>query len=166
MTALKLYEITDQARELKQLAEDNDMTPEDIADTLEGIELEFNEKAIQIGNLLMNFTPFEKGLDDEIKRLQAKKKALQNRRDSITEYLRFNMQECGIKKIECPVFTISLKKPMAKVDIENEDALPGEFVTVKNTFTPDKKALLAALKEGQEIPGARLAEAKPALQIR
>ncbi|WP_252472572.1 siphovirus Gp157 family protein [Microbulbifer okhotskensis] len=166
MTALKLYEITDQARDLKQLAEDNDLTPADIADTLEGIELEFNEKAIQIGNLLMNFTPFEKGLDDEIKRLQAKKKARQNRRNSIIEYLRSNMQKCGIKKIECPVFTISLRKAAAKVEIENEDALPGEYVTVKNTFAPDKKAILSALKEGQEIPGARLAEAKPALQIR
>lgn len=166
MTALKLYEITEQARQLHQLAEDNDMTAADIADTLEGIELEFNDKAVQIGNLLMNLDPFEKGIDAEIKRLQAKKKALQDRKDSIVDYLRHNMQECGISKIECPAFTITLRKATAIAEIENEDALPDEYISVKTTFAPDKKAILAALKEGKDVPGARLTEAKQGLTIK
>ena len=156
MSTMKLYEITDEARQLLQLVEDGEMTEQEIADTLEGVQLEFNEKAEQIGYLLKNLEPFEGGIDAEIKRLQAKKKAIQNRGDSIREYLRINMEACGIKKIECPAFAITLRKPQPKAEVENEQALPDDYVTVKTSFAPDKRAILADLKAGKQIPGAKL----------
>lgn len=166
MNTLKLYEITEQARALEKLAEDNDLSPDDIADTLEGIDLEFNDKAAQVGNFLMNLDPFEKGLDAEIKRLQAKKKALQNRRESVKDYLRRNMEEMGISKIECPVFTIRLKAAQPKVAIDEEGSLPDDYVNVKTSITPDKRAILKALKEGEDIPGARLETGTAPLEIK
>lgn len=166
MNTLKLYEITEQARALEKLAEDSDLTPDDIADTLEGIELEFNDKAVQVGNFLMNLDPFEQGLDAEIKRLQAKKKTLQGRRESVKDYLRRNMEEMGISKIECPAFTIRLKSAQPKVAIDEEGSLPDDYVNVKTSITPDKRAILKALKEGEEIPGARLENGTAPLEIK
>ena len=44
------------------------------------------------------------------------------------------------------------------VEIENELLLDPEWLTVKTTFQPDKKAIKEALKQGQEIAGAQLVE--------
>lgn len=170
MALPKLYEITEEARALEKFAEDNDLTAADIADTLEGVQLEFQDKAIQVANFIKNLDPFEAGLDAEIKRLQAKKKALQNRRESIKDYLRKNMQANGISKIECPAFTIRLKAAQPKVAIDDERALPDEYTAVKTVISPDKKALLGALKKakenGEEIPGAHLEDGTAPLEIK
>lgn len=166
MTLPKLYEITAEAHALEKLAEDYDLSPEDIADTLEGIQLEFKDKALQVANFLLNLDPFEQGLDAEIKRLQAKKKALQNRRESVKDYLRENMLASGITKIECPVFTIRIKPAQPVVIVDNEQALPDEFVSVKTVVAADKNAIKKALKEGLEVAGAHLEDGKAPLEIK
>lgn len=166
MSLPKLYEITAEAKELERLAEDHDLSAEDIRDTLEGIHMEFEEKAIQVANFLLNMDPYEQGLDAEIKRLQSKKKALQNRRESVKDYLRENMLACGISKIECPVFTIRIKPAQPVVIVDDEQALPDEYVSVKTTIAADKNALKKALKEGAEIAGAHLEEGKAPLEIK
>lgn len=54
-----------------------------------------------------------------------------------------------------PNHEISSRKSQA-VEIEDEDAIDFEWRTVKTTSQPDKTAIKAALKAGQQIPGARL----------
>lgn len=47
------------------------------------------------------------------------------------------------------------KSTAAEVD---ESLCPEEYITTKVTTAPDKKAITAALKAGQEIPGCKLVE--------
>ena len=42
------------------------------------------------------------------------------------------------------------------VQVDDVDNLPERFVTVKTTLSPDKTAIKAALKTGEEIAGCRL----------
>ena len=42
------------------------------------------------------------------------------------------------------------------VEIDDEEALATEWLTVKTTSQPDKAAIKEALKAGQQIPGAQL----------
>ena len=42
------------------------------------------------------------------------------------------------------------------VEIDDEQALAPEWLTVKTTSQPDKAAIKQALKAGQQIPGAQL----------
>jgi hypothetical protein len=74
------------------------------------------------------------------------------------------MDAVGWRKREWPEATVSLRAPQAAVVITDETVLPERFIRV--TRTPDKEALRAALKDGEVIDGAALANGSPSLQLR
>lgn len=160
---MKLYELSENHRALMALAEDEGI---DVADTIEGVEGEFNDKAQSLVHVLQNMDGDVTALDAEIERLQTRKKAIQNRQDSMRDYLRQNMEATGIRKISCPLFTINCIQGREIAEIENPDALPDEYVKVKTTVSPDKNAITKALKDGETIPGAKLIHAKSSIRIK
>ncbi len=82
------------------------------------------------------------------------------------EYLRINMEASGIKKIECPIFTITLKAGRDIVQINDEEKIPSDYLNIKTTMTPMKKEILAALKEGDEVAGANIVKSKSSISIK
>lgn len=163
MTALQ--KITGEYKELLALASDPEMPGDAIQNTLEAIEGEFNDKAVRIVEVINSVGSDIAAIDAEIERLQARKKVIQNKDKSIRDYLRSNMEACQIKKITCPLFTITLAAGRDVVVIDNESDLPDEYITVKTSTAPDKKALLEALKSG-DVPGAHLEKSAPSLRIK
>lgn len=161
----KLYEISEQFKELQALADDESMA-EAVADTLEGIQGEFDDKAKAISSMVLNMDGDIEPIDSAIARLQARKKVIQNKQESLKNYLRENMTRCDIKKIACPLFTVTLVQGREIAFIDNEEALPDDYLSVKTTISPDKAAITKALKEGVEIPGAHLERAKSSVRIK
>lgn len=165
-TSEHLYEISTRFRELSRLAEDGDEgMVEAIADTLEGIEGEFQEKAEAIVMVATNVTRHVAAIDQQIERLQAKKRAVLNKEENLRSYLKKNMIETGINKIECPLFTITLAKAAKVVEILDEDLLPVEFISVRTEIKPDKAAIKKALKDGP-VDGAGLIDGTRRLTIK
>lgn len=162
----KLYELTGSIKDIENLITDGDISREDAYDTIHAINMEFDQKAEGIVKVLANYTPDIEAIDSEIRRLTDRKKTMKAKEEWLKDYLRDNMQAADKKKIETELFTITLRAPSKSVQIDNEDAIPDEFVAVKTVTSPDKKAILAALKDGQEIAGASIKESKPALQIK
>ncbi len=158
-----LYELTEQYKKLAELANDPEVPAEAIADTIEGLEGEFNAKAVSVTHVLRNASADIESLDTEIKRLEARKKVIKNGQDRLKEYLRSNMEASGITKIDCPLFTITLAKGRDICVVENEKELPSEFIVT--TTRPDKTALLKALKDGP-VNGAHIEKSKPSLRIK
>ena len=76
-----------------------------------------------------------------------------------------NMEKSGIEKIECPLFKITRVKGKPVVVIDNEDNLPDEYVTTKVMVSPDKRKILADLKEGKNIEGASIGTGKESIKI-
>ena len=105
-------------------------------------------------------------IDHEIKRLQAKKEQFNSTKQSMNNYLRENMEASGIKKITCPLFSITLAKGRDVVVIDDEALIPDEYVTVKTVIAPDKRKLMKAMKEGESIPGAHTEETEPSIRIK
>jgi len=72
------------------------------------------------------------------------------------------MQSMAMAPIKCDEFTIALQKLPKTVVISNEDALPSEYLrtipAVAESTAPDKKKILADLKEGVVIAGAELSQ--------
>lgn len=163
----KLYEISEQYKELEALADsDDENMQEAVATTLECITGDFQDKAQALVTVVHNMDSDVDALDAEIKRLQARKTAIKNRQDSMREYLRDNMERTGIKKISCPLFTITCVTGREISVINNEDEIPDEYMTVKTEVRPDKAAITKALKGGVEIPGASLDRAKSSIRIK
>ena len=164
---MRLYELTEQHKELEKLAETSD---EDMAqaliDTFEAIEGDFNDKAISLVTVANSISADTGAIDAEIKRLQARKKTMQNKENAMKDYLRHNMEACGISKITCPLFSITLSKPRKIALITDESKIPTDYLDIKTSVSPMKALILKELKAGEEIPGAELGESKPSLLIK
>lgn len=165
MTAL--YEISKQYQELAALADSGD---EDLAiavrDTMEGIEGEFQEKGKALAMVTLNMDGDLEAIQSQIDRLTERKRILQNRKESLKEYLRTNMEAAGITKITHPLFTITLGKGKPIVVIDEESAIPDEFMNTKVTTTPSKADIARAIKEGVEVPGAHSEIGKSSISIK
>ncbi|MFJ3117862.1 siphovirus Gp157 family protein [Pseudomonas protegens] len=162
-----LYTIGEQFKELAALAETAD---EDLAvalrDTMEGIEGEFQEKGKAIAMITLNIDGDLEAIQSQIDRLTERKRIINNRKESLKEYLRQNMDLAGITKITHPLFTITCGKGKPIVVIDDEKAIPDDFVNVKVTSTPDKAAIAKALKDGQEVPGAHSEIGRSSISIK
>jgi chaperonin cofactor prefoldin len=161
----KLYELTGQLKELENMDGDEEFAVA-IKDTLEAIGGEFNDKALTVTRVALNYNSDIEVLDVEIKRLQDRKKTIKNRHDQLIEYLRYNMEAADIKKVSCPLFTVTLSNGRDVVVIDDEDQLPDEFMRVTTNVAPDKVALLNSLKNGFEVPGARIEKSKSSIRIK
>jgi hypothetical protein len=152
--------------EVRDLAMDPDIPAEALKDTLDGIEGMFNDKAVRVVDVINNGDSDIAAIDGEIARLQARKKVIQNAKESLKEYLRMNMEATGISKIESPLFVITLAKGRDIAVIDNEEAIPDDYVRVKTTIAPDKASILKALKEGEDVPGAHIEKSKSSVRIK
>jgi len=161
-----LYKLTEQQRELKEMAGNPDMPEGALDDTFQALEGQFNEKAVAIIHVVHDMDDDIESLDAEIKRLTARKKVVSNKKESIREYLRTNMEANDITKIDCPLFTITLAKGRDVCVIDDEEKIPDDFVEVTVTTKPDKKAILKKLQAGDSVDGARIEKSKTSLRIK
>lgn len=157
-TALKLYEIVDKYKALEALESSDDLPAEVIRDTLEALDGEVREKATNVALFVRNLDTMADSIDDAAKQMQARAARLRKRGESLREYLKFNMLSSGITKIESPFFTLTLKKNPGSVVIDDESKVPAQFMVTPPAPPPraDKKAIAAAIKAGEDVPGCRL----------
>ncbi|AAY93053.2 hypothetical protein D3X12_24285 [Pseudomonas protegens] len=144
----ELYALTGQMAELAALADtDDEGLRQAIQDTMDGIKGEFEVKADSIVMLRRNIEGDIDAIDKEVDRLNELKRIKKNTVDQISDYLRRNMEAADIKSIKRPLFTITLALSPEKVIVDDEKAVPDEFVSLKSVITPDKKTIAVRLKE-------------------
>jgi len=161
-----LYQIKDKRLELLSLAEESEDMAQAVADTMESIDGEFEDKAISLISVVSNMSGDVLAINSEIKRLEARKKSIENRQDSMTDYLKTNMEASGINKIACPLFTITLAKGRDVVQVDDLDSIPADYLNIKTSMTPMKKEILAKLKEGRKVPGASMVKSPNSIRIK
>ena len=147
---MKLYEITELQNELEK-EEDEEIKK----DLQELIAVELKNKSNNIVYVIKNLEGNNAAIDAEIERLQALKKRNSSNIEKIKSNVLWFMQQNKIDKIKTDLATFSLRKSES-TDIENIEQIPQEFITVKQTFVPDKTAIKKAIKEGREVAGAKV----------
>ena len=93
------------------------------------------------------------------KALLERVKTARRRSDWLKTYLTSHMQGCGITDIKSDdgLFKASLSIGRDEsVEIWDEKQLPGDYLVEKTTVSPDKKLIAKAIKDGFEVPGAKL----------
>lgn len=157
---MPLYALTQEYRALAVRLAEGDFDEKAVADTMEasGLPEQIGEKAQGCEMVARTFEADIPAIDAEIKRLQELKKARQARADALRDYLLRNMQASGIQRIDCPLFSLSIAKNPPAVEIEDERQIPADYMTspVAPPPAPDKKLIAQALKDGHDVPGARL----------
>ena len=119
------------------------------------IAVELKNKSNNIVYVIKNLEGNNAAIDAEIERLQALKKRNSSNIDKIKANILWFMQENNVDTIKSDLATFSIRKSES-TDIENIEQIPQEFITVKQTFVPDKTAIKKAIKEGREVAGAKV----------
>ena len=96
--------------------------------------------------------------------IAAKRKEHEDLQEQIREYLRTNMEESGVSEIAGPGLIIKLSGGSEAVEIDDEQAIPDPYWRVKKEV--DKVSIKKAIKDGYEVPGARIVEGKKRLTIK
>lgn len=125
---------------------------------LDNLPMEQEEKSRNVGLVIKNMSNDIDQIDKEIKRLTAMKKSTQSRIESLKAYVL--TYGCPVKDV---AVTIRFSKGRESVEVEKGVDLPEPFRNY--TWTPNKKAIGEALKDGQEIEGCRLVR-KPSVSVK
>lgn len=170
---------------LQLLESSEDLTPEMIADTLEGLEGELADKLDAVMVIARNNLGNAKTCDDEMKRLAERKKSFENKDKQLRKYILSCLLAAGLDKMKTPKNTFTARKGSVSVVIDNTDLLPDALVNVETVISPDKKAIKEAIEaaeaavaqitaDGGEVPadlltpvpGAHLEIGECTLQVR
>jgi hypothetical protein len=158
MRNLALYELSNQYLQALDALTDPeaDIPMQAVTDTLEGIEGQLQDKAVNVAKFLRNLEAFAEAIKAAEEQMARRRKALESRASWLRDYLKTNMEACGITKIESPWFCLSIQKNPAAVDILDEVAIPEEFKQEVVTVKIDKDGIKEAINAGRKIPGARM----------
>lgn len=159
---VKLYEIANEYAELAN----SDMDAEMIADTLEGIEGEFSDKAEQILAIIKNEQAQEAALKAESKSLTERAKACAARVENLKSYLSSSMETMDFKSLNAGIHKLTVRKGVQSVQIDDPEKLPPQFVEYKTEIKADKNLIKEKLKLGESVEGATLVTGKSTLLIK
>ena len=128
-------------------------------DTLEAVIGQFEVKAKSVIGYIKNQEATETMLEEHIKQMTEKLKAIKERNQSLKDYIGRNMKAAGIKEIKADdgTFKASFRKSKA-VDVFDEKQIPAEFMRERITVVLDKTAIKKAIESGQEVAGAKIEE--------
>jgi len=168
-----LYQIQNEIYQtLTELEEINEETgeiiPVDESNIYPYLDELANQEMTKIDNIGFAFKRAKADIDyikEEEKKLAQRRKSIEERNQRFKDYLITIFNAFNLKKIKGSIHTISIHESMY-VDIDVDPAtLPAEYVTVKTTYSPLKKEIKEAIKNGATIKGATLKE-RQSLQIR
>lgn len=154
-----LYDIKGALANLIDLLENEDLTQEqmeNLSEVYTQMQGDFDQKIENTVKVIRNYESDVNAIDEEIKRLQAKKKSAQARADWLRNNIKMAMIALDKNKVKTALCTVSLSdEKIAGVQITgNVDDLPKEFQKIK--IEADKTALKNALMDGIEIDGVEL----------
>ena len=160
-----LYELSDAYTAIQNTDE---LNGEDLTKALESINELFQDKAGNIGKLILSLQSDAEGYEKEIARLSLRKMAIDNRVKSLKAYLAQEMTVCQVDKVKNPVLTISLRNSPPSVNILDEGKLPPSWWRViPEQRVPDKIAILNIYKDtGEVVPGTEIITDKKFVVIR
>lgn len=156
MTAL--FILAAEHRALADKLHDTDLDEQTILDTLEAESGDLVEKGKNVAAVFRNLESDAKQIKEAEEQLYARRKALEKRAANLKQYLLNGMTVSGIQKIECPLFSVSIKNNPESVQVDDESLIPRDyFREIPATFQLDKNLVKSAIKDGFEVPGAHLA---------
>lgn len=151
---MTLYELTAERQRLLELAEDPEVDPEILQDTLEGLDGEIEDKADGYARVLSQMASDRAGLKAEIDRLTERVRRIDNSTERMKEALKNAMQITGKTKFKTELFSFSVQLNPPSVVIDDPDNIPKECL-IEQPPKIDKSKLKEYLNNEDEAPFLR-----------
>ena len=164
---MTLYELTAEYQQLLALAEDPDLDPQMLADTMEGLSGEIEDKADGYAKVIRQMDADSAALKAEIDRLTARKRTADNSIDRMKEALKNAMILCEKPKIKTELFTFTVQNNPAKVVMDEQyiENIPEEYL-IQQEPKIDRAKIKEDLKVGKDLGGIAHLETEVGLRIR
>ena len=159
-----LYQLSEEYQELLSMALDPDIDEEALADTLEGIEGEIEDKADGYAKVMRNLEADASAIKAEIARLTERKKHIEANIDRMKRSLKTAMRLTGKTKFKTSLFSFNIAKNPPALKIDMPDRVPEEFLIPQEPKV-DSVAIKKELKEGVVYDWCHL-EQSESLRIR
>jgi hypothetical protein len=151
---MTLYEMSDTARQLYALLDAGEIDEQTVLDTME---------SIGAAEKLESYVFIQKQLEAEIaafkaeiERMTERKRSLEANVERMKRAQIDYMQATGQRSASAGTFKLTLRDNKS-VAVDDESLIPREFMVEKPaTYQPDKKAIMAALKDGKTVAGAHI----------
>lgn len=158
MEKVNLYHIDVEHEKLLNQIEDNDgEITEEMMNLLSVNEMNLQVQLVSVSGIVEMLSDRKEALimrkkafEEEIKKISTMEEKLKNR-------IAYYMEKYGIQKIESPECKITTRKSTSVV-VEDVNMLPEQYVRVRETREPDKKAIKKAIEEGETFLGATLTD--------
>ena len=132
-----------------------------LPESLDDLSVERTEKIENIALYIKNLKSEAEAIKSEVESLKSRADIKKKKAERLTDYLD---KILGGEKLETPKVALSYRKSTS-VNIENEEIIPDEFMTIKTEKKPNKVAIAKSLKNGETVIGCELVE-KQNLQIK
>jgi hypothetical protein len=161
----RLYDLTADFLKLKELAQDPDVDPEVLADTMEGLDYEIEVKADNYAKIIRELTADSEAYKAEIDRFTARKKTVDNNIARLKKSLEAAMIATNKRKFKTELFSFNIQKNQASVVIDDESKIPAEYL-IEQDPKIDKTKLKEDLNNGVDLQGVAHLEQSESIRIR
>lgn len=151
---MTLYEINEA---LGQILDNEELFDKEVFErAVAELNLNKEQKCENIIRMIKNMDSDVNAISEEIKRLQAKKKTLENKVTGLKGYLKSNLELEGRKNYKAGLFTITLRNNAASINVLDESLIADNFKKI--SYTVDKTAIKEAIKNGEIIEGVEMVQ--------
>ena len=142
---MRLYDMTEQYNDLLELLQD-DADNEALQAMLNGLEGKIEEKIENYVKVMKSIEANAEAIDNEIKRLSARKAVLVKNAASLKQTVESTMRNFNIDKVKGTIHTIGFKKNPPKLNVLDETLIDESYFVTKTDRALDKRRLLEDLK--------------------
>lgn len=149
MEDIKLYQYTEDFQSLLNYMEENDISYEDMVDTIEAIQLSAEDKIKNTGKVILKLSDDVEKAKAQEKRINELRKKDEKKIENLKQYLLFNMQQLKLKKVEDSTIRVSTRNNTS-MNIIDPEKLPKEFIKEVVETKPDKQGFTKYYKSLSE----------------
>jgi uncharacterized small protein (DUF1192 family) len=149
-----MYQIQSEYQQIADALTTGELTPE-LEHALQIAEHELEVKSVNYSFVIKDINDEISIINAEIDRLKDLKKVRENALERLKNNISNAMQLFQVDEIKTPLIKINFRKSES-VEVDNMALLDAKFLNEKITITPDKMAIKEAIKNGEDVNGARL----------
>lgn len=151
-----LYQISERYNNIVALLDDETMSEDDVAAALVEVMDDVTTKGENILSYLQKLDDIEEQAKRRKKEIDAYIKGIANRKKRLEKACIFALDNMQVKSIMTSKGELKTKKNPPAVIIDDVTKIPTQYQRQKIQVDIDKVAIKAAIKAGEEVPGAHL----------
>jgi hypothetical protein len=164
LTVRKIGAELNRAVEIRQMLQEHADDPQLILDMIEGGS-DLPEACVAVYEEICEDEILLAGLTAQIAELQTRKGRIEKSIEGRRNIILMAMDKAGLGTIRSPLATLSIRDVPPKVVITDEAQIPSRFWKAVDPKL-DKAAVTAALKAGDDVPGATMGNGGIGLSVR